>query len=232
MLRHLRFVFPLVLVACTQAVPIKDEVSKAPLPESAYTDAAKTGAAVYRISQPESLILVRVGRAGRMQRLGHEHAVASEDIHGLIAVHEDLFASHADIALPIRNLIVDRIEYRERLQLDTEPSADDIAKTYTNMLKVFEPALFPWVEARARVATVDGDKATLAVSLTLHGTTAEYVLPVTLDIEETRLVVSGQTVLRHSEFDVEPFSAAGGLVRVADLLEVDYRLVARRLPTP
>ena len=72
----------------------------------------------------------------------------------------------------------------------------------------------------------------LAVSITLHGVSVEYLLPAELDIDENELVVSGQASINHSDFGVTPFSAAGGLVRVANELIIDYRLVAKRLPEP
>jgi len=230
--RQFRLALLLVLAACTQPVPIEDETARPPLPEASYAEAAKSGAAVYRILPQQSLILVRVGRAGRMQRLGHEHAVASEDVHGLVEINENPSASRAHVVLPIRNLIVDKAEYRERLELDTGPSADDVAKTYTNMLKVFAPQLYPWVEAQARLATEEGGQATLAVSITLHGASFEYLLPVDLEVDAERLVVSGQATIKHSEFGVTPFAAAGGLVRVADEFEVEFRLVGQPVRSP
>lgn len=231
-MRQLRLALLLVLAACAQPVPIDDEISRPPLPEASYADAAKSGAAVYRILPQKSLLLVRVGRAGMMQRLGHEHAVASEDVYGLVEINDDPSASRAHVVLPIRNLIVDKPEYRERLQLDTGSSADDVAKTYTNMLKVFEPQLYPWVEAHARLATEEGGQATLAVSITLHGSTFEYLLPVDLEVDAERLVVSGRATIRHSEFGVTPFAAAGGLVRVADEFEVEFRLFGQAVWSP
>lgn len=231
-MRQFRLALLLVLAACTQPVPIEDETARPPLPEASYAEAAKSGAAVYRILPQQSLILVRVGRAGRMQRLGHEHAVASEDVHGLVEINENPSASRAHVVLPIRNLIVDKAEYRERLELDTGPSADDVAKTYTNMLKVFQPQLYPWVEAQARLATEEGGQATLAVSITLHGASFEYLLPVDLEVDAERLVVSGQATIKHSEFGVTPFAAAGGLVRVADEFEVEFRLVGQPVRSP
>lgn len=231
-MQQLRLVLLLVLAACTQLVPIEDETARPPLPEASYAEAAKSGSAVYRILPQQSLILVRVGRAGTMQRLGHEHVVASEDVHGLVEINDDPSASRAHVVLPIRNLIVDKPEYRERLELDTSPSADDVARTYTNMLKVFEPQLYPWVEAQARLATEEGGQATLAVSITLHGSTFEYLFPVALEVDAERLVVSGQATMKHSEFGVTPFAAAGGLVRVADAFEVEFRLVGQAVRSP
>lgn len=217
----------LVLVACTQPVPIEDETSPAPLPEASYAAAAQAGSSVYRILPQESLLLVRVGRAGSMQRFGHEHAVASEDVQGLVEINSDAAASRAILVLPIRNLIVDKPAYRERLGLGSGPSDSDVAKTYTNMLKVFEPQLYPWVEVRARLAAKSADGPTLAVSITLHGSSLEILLPVDLEVDASRLVVSGGATIRHSDFGVTPFSAAGGLVQVADEFDVQFRLVAK-----
>jgi len=222
----------LALAACTQPVPIEDESSVPPLPAASYAAAARSGSAVYRIVPQESLLLVRVGRAGTMQRLGHEHAVASEDLHGFVEINSDRSASRAHVVLPIRNLIVDKPGYRQRLGLDAGPSTDDVARTYTNMLTVFEPQLFPWVEAQARLVTEEGGQATLAVSITLHGSAFEYLLPVELDINVESIVVSGEATVKHSEFGVTPFSAAGGLVRVDDELGVEFRLVGKAVPSP
>lgn len=221
------------LAACARPlIPVVDETSAPPLPEASYVAAAKAGSAVYRIVPAESRILVRVTRAGAMKNLGHDHAVASEDVQGFVELGAEPSASRADIVMPVRNLIVDKPTYRERLGLDTYPSEDDVAGTYTNMLKVLEPAVHPWVAMHARIASVHGDSTILGVSITLHGTVFEYLLPVNLEIDAARLVVSGRTIIRHSEFGLIPYQAAGGLLRVADELEVVFHLVGNALSTP
>jgi len=223
----LRWAVLLLLAGCTQPVAIREETSPPPLPEASYAAAARSGAAVYRLLPQESLILVHVGRAGAMQRLGHEHAVASEDVRGFVEWHADASAARADIAFAVRDLIVDKPQYRERLELDTTPSADDVAGTYANMLRVLEPDTYPWVTAQARIAETGAGKPTLAVSVTLHGTTFEYLVPVDLAVDERRIAVTGHATIRHSDFGLSPFSAAGGLLRVADELDIDFHLVGR-----
>ena len=216
--------------ACAQPVAVVDETSIAPLPEASYAAALKSGAAVYRIEPLESLLLVRVGRAGTMKRLGHDHVIASEHVQGLVEINSDPTASRADVVVPVRNLIVDKPSYRDRLGLETTPSDADIAGTYTNMLKVLEPSLYPWVVARARIASVNNEAPTLVVSMTVNGTTVEYLMPVRLVIDRAKLAVDGRAVIRHSEFGLIPYQAAGGLLRVADELEIDFRLVAIAMP--
>jgi len=217
------------LAGCVRPVEMVEESSRAPLPEASYTTAAQSGAAVFRVVPAESLILVHVGRAGRMQRLGHEHAVASEDLQGFVEVADDAGGGRADIAFPLRNLSVDKPDYRERLSLDTGPSDDDIAGTDINMLKVLEPALYPWATIHAGFASGPMERPELAVSVTLHGTAFDYLLPVDLAISDDRLTVSGTATIRHQDFGLEPYSAAGGLLRVADELDIEFHITADRL---
>jgi len=218
-----------VVAGCTTPVERVPEKTPAPLPEASYAEAARQGSVVYEILPQESLLLVRVGRGGRAKRLGHEHAVASEDLAGFVEYGDDPDRARADIAFPLRGLIVDKPAYREHFALDTEPSAEDIAGTYSNMLKVFEPSSYPWATMHAEVASIDGDALQLGVSVTLHGATAEYLLPASISVEDGWLVADASALIRHSDFGVEPFSAAGGLLRVADELTVELHLVGRRL---
>lgn len=215
------------LAACTQPVQRVEEQSTAPLPEASYAVAARAGAAVFRILPKESLVLVRVGRSGPMQRLGHEHAVASEDVQGLVQLSDDPAASRADIVMPLRNLLVDQPEHRAKLGLDDGPSAEDIAGTYSNMLKVLEPALYPWAMVHARIADEASGASVLGISVTLHATSHEYLVPVEFSVTEDRLAVRGQLTLRHSDFNLTPFAAAGGLLRVADALDIRFELAGR-----
>ena len=217
------------LTACTQPVPRVDETSRAPLDRSGYETALRAGADVFRVDPAASQILVRVGRAGRMQRLGHDHSVASLDVQGLVALYADPERSHADLAFPLRNLVVDKAEHRDRLGLDTEPTPSDIAATYTNMLKVLGPDSHPWAAMRARIAANGSGATEMSVSISLNGTTAEFLVPTQLNVDGKGLRAAGSTRLSHADFSLEPYSAAGGLLRVADALEVHFTIIARRI---
>ena len=78
-----------VLAACAQPVPYEREVSVPPLAEAPYAQLARSGATIYRIQPAESLLLVHVGRAGKMASMGHEHAIVSKDVQGLVALAAD-----------------------------------------------------------------------------------------------------------------------------------------------
>lgn len=218
-----------VLVACAQPVPYEREASAPPLAEAQYAKLARSGTAVYRIQPAASLLLVRVGRDGKMASMGHDHAVVSKDVQGFVALAADPAASHAQIVMPLMSLIVDEPEYRNRLELDTEISEADRAGTYSNMRKVLEAELFPWVQVDAKFAAAQSDPAELSVSITMHGAALEYVVPVQMDITEKQLAVSGHLLLKQSDFGMTPFSAVGGLLRVADELQVEFELIADRV---
>lgn len=167
-----------------------------------------------------------------MAHLGHDHAVASIDVQGFVELAADPSASRAEVVMPLMNLLVDEAVHRQRLELEKEISADDVAATYNNMRKVLEAELFPWVKVDASFASADTVPPVLKVSITMHGEAHEYLLPVQLDVSEERLSVSGELVIKQSAFGLVPFSAVGGLLQVADELEIEFDLhaVRDRLP--
>ena len=220
----------LALAGCVRPVPAPEAPAGPLLPEAAYIEAARQGAAVYRIEAPESYVLVRVGRAGRMKNLGHDHVIASENVEGLVALHDDPAASRADLLVPLQLLIVDKPEYRAQIGLEGKLSESAVDGTSSNMQdKVLESAIYPWVQVTARFASAQSDPQTLSVSVTLHGATFEYLVPVDLQVEPDRLFIKGEMTMQHEDFGLTPFSAAGGLIKVAEQLELQFMLVARRI---
>ena len=220
----------LALAGCVKPVPAPEAPAGPQLPEAAYIEAARQGADVYRIETPESYVLVRVGRAGRMKNLGHDHVIASENVEGLVMLHDDPAESRADLLIPLQLLIVDKTEYREQMGLEGEMTESAIDGTSRNMQdKVLESGIYPWVQISARFASAQSDPPMLDVSVTLHGATFEYRVPVDLQIEPDRLVIKGKMTMQHADFGLTPFSAAGGLIKVAEQLELQFMLVAHRL---
>jgi polyisoprenoid-binding protein YceI len=204
-----------------------------PLPTVAYRDAARQGAAVYRIDPKHSLLLIHVGRAGAMKNIGHDHVIASEDLDGFVLIADDAAASRADLQLPLPRLIVDKAEYRTRFGLEPDVPVSAIEGTTRNMQdKVLESDRYPVVDVSARFSSVHDDPPTIGVSITLHGATFEYIVPVQLDIVPGRITAKGTMSVSHADFGLQPFSAAAGLLRIADVIDLDFELLANRwVPT-
>ena len=222
------FLAPLaMLAACAQPEYAPDELAVPPLSVEIYRDAAKRGASVYRVDPQQSLVLIHVGRAGAMKSAGHDHVIASEDVEGLVLLSEDPSASRTDLRIPLQRLIVDKTEYLTRFGLETGVSESAINGTTNNMQdKVLESRAYPWAEVHALIASVHDERPDLSVSVTLHGVTFNYVVPVELLIEPQRLSVKGRMSIRHSDFELTPFSAAGGLLRVAGEIDIEFDIVA------
>ena len=214
---------------CAQPPYVPADIEGPPLPEEVYRQAARDKVPVYRVDPQRSRVFIRVGRAGPMKSAGHDHVIASEDVEGLVLLGADPVTGHADLRLPLQRLVVDKPEYRERYGLDSDISASAINGTTRNMQdKVLESATYPWAEVRARIAATEDESLTLAVSVTLHGATSEYLVPVRIEADGKRLSATGSMTVQHGDFGLSPYSAAGGLLRVAEAVEIEFDLVARR----
>lgn len=179
---------------------------------------------MYEVDATSSRIFVRVGRSGAMARFGHDHIVASEAVSGFVELDDALELVRADLAFASADLIVDKPEYRARFALDTSPSEQDVSDTYTNMLKVLQPAANPWVQIAVAPASADAVQTTIQ----LNGRSITRTVPVDRTIAPDRLRVTGRTRLSHSEFGLEPFTALGGLLAVADEFDVIVEIDAVR----
>ena len=217
------------LVACAQPAYVPTDTAAPPLPEAEYRQAALDGEPVYRIDTEVSRVFVWVRRGGAMKTAGHDHIVASEHVEGFVLAGSDFAEARANLRLPLQQLVVDRPEYRERFGLDSDLSESARNGTTRNMQdKVLESEQFPWAEVAARFAADDLGQSILGVSIVLHGTSFDYLVPVNLSVDEQQLLVEGSMSINHADFGLTPYSAAGGLLRVAEAVEIYFELNARR----
>ena len=220
--------FPLALLAaCAQPQWAPEDTSAPPLPERVYRDAARQGEAVYQVDPQQSRVFIRTGRDGPMKAAGHDHVIASADVEGLVLYSDDPGKSRADLRLPLQQLIVDEPAYRERFGLEPDLPESAIDGTTSNMQdKVLESSRFPWATASVRVVSMQAARAELDVTVTLHGMSLDYTVPADVDIGPRILGVSGSMTVSHSDFGLTPFSAAGGLLRVAEDFDIVFEIVA------
>lgn len=218
------------LAACAQPPPpVPVDTTAPPLPERVYRQAEQKGEAVYRVDPQRSRVFMRTGRDGPMKAAGHDHVIASADVEGVVLFGDNPGRSRADLRLPLQQLVVDDPAYRGRFGLEPELPASAIEGTTRNMQdKVLESNRFPWAEVGVRVLSQNDNHAQLDVSVTVHGTTFGYRVPAVLEVDSEKLVVSGSMTVSHADFGLTPFSAAGGLLRVAENVDVVFEIVAER----
>jgi hypothetical protein len=215
---------PLLLLLAACGRPLAPPVPPAPVPGAdldAYRAAAASGAAVYAVDPGASLLTVKVGRAGLMARLGHDHVVASHTLAGYVAPG----AGRADVSFRVDQMTVDEPPLLRDAGIATQPSSQAVEGTRKNMLgPVLEAQRYPMVTLHAeRLAGSD-----LRVAVTLHGVTRWLALPAAIQVDAAQVAASGTARLKQTDFGMTPFSVGGGLLSVQDELEIRYRIVARR----
>lgn len=220
----LPLLLPLLLLSscATQAPPAAIAIPEASVANASwYAQAAKAGQKIYAIDSAQSLITVVVRRGGPLARFGHDHVVASRHVTGWAAPD----AGRADFQFRLDQMTVDEAALRTAAGLDTQPPADAIEGTRTNMLtRVLEAERFPLVQLRAERGATASDALTLTI--TLHGVTRTQLVPVTLERTPAALTASGQLKLLQSEFGITPMSVMGGAMRVEDQMELGFKIVA------
>lgn len=213
------------VAACAPVAPRAPQAGEAALPPdfpvAFYRAAAARGERVHRVDGANSRVVIEVRREGSLAHLGHDHVVASRDVAGYVLAD----AGRADLAIPLAKLTVDEPELRAEFDLDTQPSAADIAGTRRNMLaSVLDAERHPY--AVIHVIRADPRSDRLAVAITLHGATRRFDVPVRTEAEAGGIIVSGALSFDQSAFGIVPFSVLGGALAVRDRLDLRFRVRA------
>jgi polyisoprenoid-binding protein YceI len=216
-----------VVAACAPPPPLPPAApAEAPpsFPHAHYRQALERGAEVLRVDPARSRVAVEVRRDGALAALGHDHVVASHDLHGYVAPAE----GRADLYLDLFRLAVDEPGLRAETGLDTHPSAEAVEGTRRNMLgKVLEAERHP--HALIRIHRHDTRPGLLDVAITLHGATRTYAVPAAIETRPDGLAVSGTLSFNQTDFGIIPLSVLGGALQVRDRLDLRFRVHAARV---
>jgi polyisoprenoid-binding protein YceI len=170
------------------------------------------GAQDVAIDPARSTITVHVRKAGLLSVAGHEHWITAPISAGAI-----------DTTTPRVEL---RIEVsRMEVTPDPQVSAKDQSQIQAHMLEALEAPKFPEIRFQSSRVEAVGDKRwQVHGALTLHGVSKGVVMTVAQDGE----AYTGQVGVKQTDFSMKPVSVGGGLVKVKDEVEIDFRIVTRR----
>lgn len=190
----------------------------------------KQGAVAYRVVQADSQLRLRVYRAGPLAALGHNHVISTSDIQGTVYVQPKLERSGFELRIPLKSFVIDKSAQRaqEGAGFEAEPSASARAGTRANMLgsAVLDAVKYPDMTLRSLGMVGPPWYPRIAVRVTLHGVSHDYVVPTALfHAPHGRLVATGGLTLKQSDFGIKPFSILNGGLRVRDGLDVSFHLV-------
>jgi polyisoprenoid-binding protein YceI len=182
----------------------------------------------YLVDPAQSQVEIHVGKTGLFGFAGHEHEVFAGGFRGSASFDpERVAASTVDLTFEAAAL---------RVNGQGEP-AGDAPRVQAAMLgpECLDAAHFPTIRfvstgvaeaapaGQARPAGDAGRDFTLGGALTLHGVTRPLTFRVHVAQTGERLVATGQTTLRQTDFGIRPFSKAG-VVKVKDELTIVWRL--------
>jgi polyisoprenoid-binding protein YceI len=175
---------------------------------------------------------ILVYRGGTLARLGHNHVLSSNSVHGRAWLHETFERSGFELTLPVATLIIDDPATRA---LHGEPfaapvSQKDIEGTRRNLMRpeVLDGEQFSEIKLIGSRITGTLEAPQLSARITIKGITREIQIPLALDVQGERLIASGEFDVLQTDFGIKPFSIALGALQVQDQLHVTYRIRATR----
>ncbi|HSY09178.1 MAG TPA: YceI family protein [Steroidobacteraceae bacterium] len=216
------------VAACVTHAHKSEPISQGP---PVQTQPASVGQA-YQVIAADSLLVIRVFRAGTLARVGHNHIVASHDLAGTVYVDKDLARSSFELEFPVGLLTVDEAELRAAQGADFATDAPDAAAregTRRNMLgpAVLDAADFPQISLRSVGVEMQGDHLVARLEIRVRDQVHLATVPISFTLTANELLAQGEFPLKQTDIGLQPFTALLGALAVQDEMQLQFRLVAR-----
>lgn len=171
----------------------------------------KTGS--HPIGPDNGSLTVHTFRAGMGAKIGHDLVLEAKKWSGTVDIDADNpSASKVEIIADLNSLEI--INASGGVKPLSDKDRGDIAK---NIEKVLDTGKHPQVTFKS--TNVSGAAPTVKVTgdLTIKGKTR----PATLDVTASGDQLSGKTTIVQTEFDIKPFSAMMGALKVRDTINLE-----------
>lgn len=186
-------------------------------PLSAQT--AATDSVVYRLS-PASRIEIRTGSSGLLSFAGHAHRIRAPAVAGRI-VYRPRDPAASRVVLVVR---------ADSLEVLTPPDTAEIRKVTAVMeTDVLDVARYPEIRFQSTQVIPRPQGFEITGDLTIRGTTRAVVVDARARVTADTLTATGAVTVKQTDFGIRPVRAGpAGVVRVADRIHLDFRVVAVR----
>ncbi len=197
--------------------PARDAVPK----ESAPPDTSRLH---YRIDAAKSRFSIETETSGLSAMFGHDHKIAVRDFGGVVSFNPGA-PETASLELTVQT------DSLRLLDAEVRPAdRRDIEATILNVLKasVYSKIVF---SSTAVTAETIGDgifDVRVAGELTMRGVRRAVTIPTQVIVRPDLLRATGSLKLRQTDYKIEPFSFAGGTVKVKDAVTLSFDLIATR----
>ncbi len=201
---------------------------------TAWAQPAANGSTDYVIDGANSILRIYVGRAGVLSRLGHNHVIHTRELSGRITLAEPVARSVASLSIAVASFIVDATAERQRAGegYESQPDENAINGTRNNMLSdaVLDAENYPTITMDITPVSVTDSQWLMDIALNLRGNSWALEVPAQVQVNEGTMEVQATFTLDHEALGLEPFSALGGSLRVAEALDFELLLRATEQP--
>ena len=192
------------------------------------------GSVTYELDAKASELLALTEPEG-LKTAAHPHVIVAQQVKGtLVYDPEHPESASVRISFPTDWLVNDDPELRKREHF--EPMSDSQRASVASNLRgsdQLDPKRFPTIEFESTaVRKLDDGKLEVKGLLGIRGVRKEITLPVTATLKDGVLRGEGSLVIKHSDFNFLPYSAALGLIRNADAITLRVRLVGKSAAPP
>ena len=199
----------------------------APAAEDAEAaEAEPAGPVSYTIDSGKSFLAVRTYKEGIGSAVAHNHAIRAKKTTGTITWGEGGAGCAFDVTVDVPSMAVDADADRKRLGLEGSVSADQRAEIQGNMLAAGQ--LNAAAHKSMRFQASDCTEGSVRGTLTIVGKGVSKKVPLKVTTEGDALRARGKLELKHTEFGIEPYSAAFGAIRNGDRLTMTIDLHANK----
>jgi len=226
-MRTLLLATALCLAGCA-GLPQPDVVPPSePLSERGHLDLPSAApGTLYRFEAAE--LILKTYRGGWLGNLSHGHVMTSRQVQGEILLTAEREGSRAALAFRPWDLVLDDPEARRAAGpgFESTRTEADIAATRTRMLgpRGFDSNAHPLVKIEATWLT----QTRAALEVHFRGERFQHEVDVTWEVNDEQLVASSSFRLNHADLGLKPYSAFAGAIAVANHIDVEVDLTARR----
>ncbi len=170
----------------------------------------------------DSRLEVKTGKSGLLSFVGHEHIIRASQFEGTVHYRPD---SALATRISIRILT-------HGLEVLTPPDTAEIRKVTASMREeVLHVDQYPEMTFVSTAISAKGRSYQVTADFTMHGTTREITVPVTVEFRGDTLLASSRFELKQTDYGIRPYKGGpAGTVKVAD--KVEFRIEARALLQP
>ena len=179
-------------------------------------------------------LAVKVSKTGAGASLAHDHVVVATKFNGKGSLDDSGTPESLSLELTAEtsSLVPDEPEARRKYSLPNTPvPPGDRKKVKEHMLgeDQLDAVKHPTITfVVSRVIATERGALQCAGQLTLHGVTRELVFPIRVNRSDRQFEADANVRFKTSDFGVKPYSAALGLIRNKDEVELVVHVVLKR----